>query len=79
MGLATLTLAPTPALTPGPNPGPNPSPNPAPDPNLTRWDSLPNAPWPPFRVYDLCTGAWLSFAYEDVVEVRLPAVGDQIA
>ena len=33
---------------------------------------LPNAPWPPFRVYDLCTGAWLSFCYEDVTEVRLP-------
>ena len=46
---------------------------------LTSWDSLPNAPWPPFRVYDLCTGAWLSFAYEDVFEVRLPAVGDQVA
>ena len=46
---------------------------------VERWDSLPNAPWPPFRVYDLCTGAWLSFAYEDVLEVRLPAVGDQLA
>ena len=46
---------------------------------VERWEQLPNAPWPPFRVYDLCTGAWLSFAYEDVVEVRLPAVGDRIA
>ena len=46
---------------------------------VERWDSLPNAPWPPFRVYDLCTGAWLSFAYDDVLEVRLPAVGEQLA
>ena len=39
---------------------------------VERWERLPNAPWPPFRVYDLCTGAWLSFCYEDVTEVRLP-------
>ena len=73
MGLATLILALTLALTLTPTLTLTLTLT------LTRWDSLPNAPWPPFRVYDLCTGAWLSFAYEDVVEVRLPAVGDQIA
>ena len=73
MGLATLILALTLALTLTPTLTLNLTLT------LTRWDSLPNAPWPPFRVYDLCTGAWLSFAYEDVFEVRLPAVGDQVA
>ena len=46
---------------------------------VERWEQLPNAPWPPFRVFDLLTGQWLSFAYEDVVEVRLPAVGESIS
>ncbi len=73
MGLATLILALTLALTLTPTLALTLTLT------LTRWDSLPNAPWPPFRVYDLCTGAWLSFAYEDVFEVRLPAVGDQVA
>ena len=73
MGLATLILALTLALTLTPTLTLTLTLT------LTRWDSLPNAPWPPFRVYDLCTGAWLSFAYEDVFEVRLPAVGDQVA
>ena len=73
MGLATLILALTLALTLTPTLTLNLTLT------LTSWDSLPNAPWPPFRVYDLCTGAWLSFAYEDVFEVRLPAVGDQVA
>tara|TARA_B100000795_G_scaffold107222_1_gene79204 strand:- start:126 stop:347 length:222 start_codon:yes stop_codon:yes gene_type:complete len=73
VGLATLILALTLALTLTPTLALTLTLT------LTRWDSLPNAPWPPFRVYDLCTGAWLSFAYEDVFEVRLPAVGDQVA
>ena len=39
---------------------------------VERWDRLPTQPWPPFRVFDLCNGNWLSFAYDDVTWVRLP-------